>query len=64
MSFTTDDSENKATDSSRLGKVGSGLDDRLMGSDEVRVVSVGGSEGCSVGGSNEGLMGGLDGSSV
>lgn len=53
LSFTAEDYENKVIDSSRVGRVGSGSEDGLMGSDEVWEVSVGG----SVGGSNEGSKG-------
>lgn len=58
LSFTTKDSENKATDYSRAGKFGSGSEAELMDSGEVGVVSVGHSEGCPVGGSDERSEGG------
>lgn len=58
LSFTSEDYENKAIDSSRAGKVDLGSDDGLW------VVSVGDSEGCSVGGSDEGSVGDSDGGFV
>lgn len=59
MSFIAEDSENKAIVSSKVGKVGLGSEDGLMGSGEMWVVSVGGLEGFPVGGSDEGSEGGF-----
>lgn len=57
LSFFAEDSENKATASSRVGKVGSGSEVGRIVSGGVGLVSVGESDVCVTGFSEGGSMG-------
>lgn len=60
LSFIAEHSENKANESSRVGKVGSGSEVRLMGAEGIGVVSEGSVGGSEVGRFIEGAKGGAE----